>query len=284
MSDSNWGSTVLAMHMDDTTLSDLKGKVFSATGGVVRSSSGVSPFSAGYSAYFPSAGSYLNTTSSLSDFVFGTGDFTIELFVKTTASNRVLLDFYTGAQNGWQLLITSSGYLQLYVTSVIKTGSIAVNTGGWVHVAIVRASGSLTFFINGVADGSATSFSTNLSYVTSSFSIGAQVASRNAAYDFLGNICDLRITKGIARTISLPTAPFSIGPVISGIVKGVSGFPEAATVRVYRRDTGALVSQVTSDAVTGAYTAPAYDTSAHTVVRLVSTSDNAQIFDNVLPT
>ena len=58
---------------------------------------------------------------------------------------------------------------------------------------------------------------------------------------------------------------------ISGVTKDSSGNPCAAQVRVYRLDTGALVSSVVSNATTGAYSVTTADTAPHVVVRHVST-------------
>lgn len=282
--DLNWGSVSLAMHMTDAALSDLKGKTISLSGNVARSSV-TAPAFASFSAAFDGTGDYLSTTSSLSDFVFGTGDFTLELWVKTSTTGKMLLDFYASGYNGWQLLV-SGGFLQFYVTTAVKTGAVSVTTGAWVHIAVVRSSGNLMFFINGTQDGTPTAFSTNLSNKTSAFGIGAQVASRNASYDFNGYMSDVRITKGVAlytSNFTVPNAAFLGGPSISGTVRDASNAPVAATVRAYRRDTGELAAATVSDGGTGGYSLTTQDASLHTVVRLVSTADNAQIFDNVTP-
>ena len=285
--DSYWSQTVLAMHMDDTGLTDSKGKTISLVGNVARSAASYAPLTGNaYSALFDGTGDYLTTASSLSDFVFGTGDFTVEMWVKTSVDGKALADFYTNGQNGWQLLL-SGGALQFYVTSAVKTGSISVIDDVWHHLALVLSGGNLMFFIDGVQDGSPTALATNLSYQTTALSIGAQVASRNSAYDFNGYIDEVRITKAARYTANFtrPSVPFvTSGPTISGTVKDSSGNPTASIVRVYRRDTGALVTEVTSDGTTGAYSAAAFDGNAHYIVRLVSATENAQIFDNVTPT
>lgn len=67
-----------------------------------------------------------------------------------------------------------------------------------------------------------------------------------------GYIDELRITKGVARYtsgFSAPTAAFPDGMgQVSGNVKDSAGANAVRTVRAYRRDTGALVGNTTSDA------------------------------------
>lgn len=162
----------------------------------------------GSSLAFDGSGDYLSFPAH-DDFQFGTGDFTIEFWIKTTATNSpVLVDYYTAAKPGWQLSLNGTGKLLWYTTTTVKTGSVSVNTGSWVFVSVVRSSGNLQFYINGTADGSAVAHSTNLSYATSVLGVGAQVSTRDASVDLNGYIDDLRITKGVARANAVPTEAF----------------------------------------------------------------------------
>lgn len=149
------------------------------------------------------------------DFVFGTGDFTVELWVNTTATTeKVLVDQYNGTSTDtWQFSM-KNGVLHWYSRGAYAlTGSIPVNTGAWHHVAATRSAGTLRLFVNGMLDGTValgTNYTTKLV-----LGIGAQVASRNNYYDFPGNIDDLRITKGVCRytaNFTPPTAPFQDMP------------------------------------------------------------------------
>ena len=110
--------------------------------------------------------------------------------------------------NSWQLGV-KSGRLAWYSGGYVLAGATAVNDGAWHHVAAARSAGTLRFFVDGVLDGSAAlgrNFNTNLV-----LGIGAQVGSRNSAYDFPGYIDELRITKGVGRytaNFAPPTGPF----------------------------------------------------------------------------
>lgn len=85
-----------------------------------------------------------------------------------------------------------------------STGTVPLNT--WTHVAIVKSGSTVTFYINGVASGSGTNSAiawasgASGEYLYVGYSAG--VVSRY----FNGQIADLRITNGIARTITVPTA------------------------------------------------------------------------------
>jgi hypothetical protein len=81
-------------------------------------------------------------------------------------------------------------------------GSIDIST--WYYVALVRNGSTFTPYINSVA-GTATTNAAALFASTSPITIGA---SGIATTFFNGYIQDFRITRGIARTITTPTASF----------------------------------------------------------------------------
>jgi hypothetical protein len=165
------------------------------------------------------AGSYLALTGS-PEFVFRTGDFTVEFFLRTTDSNFTAIDFYKDGSSGWQVFVNSAGRVVWYVSVGTKTSTAIVNDGVWHHVAVVRRSGQLYFFIDGVMDGGAAALSTDLNNQTGYLGIGAQVSSRNATYDLAGNIEEVRITKGKARyttSFTPPAAPFPVSNVLGTV-------------------------------------------------------------------
>lgn len=140
-------------------------------------------------------GDYLSAPADL-DFVFGTDDFTVELWINTvtTAESALIDQFINGTS--WQFAV-KGGKLSWYTAAYVLTGAVSVNTGTWHHVAAARSAGILRFFVDGVFDG-ATPLSAN--YTTKMvLGIGAQVAMRNATHDFAGFMEDVRITKGVAR-------------------------------------------------------------------------------------
>ena len=137
---------------------------------------------------------------------FGSGNFTVEmwLYVSSSGSNQCVIDFRNaGDTNGIFLRSTSSTNFEIRIgNSSIHT--FTATAGQFNHIAIVRSSGTIKSFVNGVETGS-TSNSTNLT------SQGPLCINRfyDLAAGIVGYIDDLRITKGYARYTSNFTAPTS---------------------------------------------------------------------------
>lgn len=155
----------------------------------------------GTSLYLDGANDTLSTPSH-ADFNFGTGDFTIELWVYGTRTNqphgfpRILANGAYLASGAWNLvLISSSGALwfDTYNGSVANGSAIGtLPENVWSHIAVTRQSGTLRTFLNGTLVTTKTdNQSLSGAYVTN---IGSDTISF-----FKGYIDDLRITKGVAR-------------------------------------------------------------------------------------
>ena len=160
------------------------------------------------STYFDGTGDTLYIPSPTTGFSFGTGEFTIEMWVyKPSALNTVLLDARSSATaNPWVFVIDASNFPYFY-DGTSYTSSVAVTLNSWNHVAVVRTSGVLKIFVNGV-QGYSASYGTNLDR-TAGLVIGDTV---HAAGPLLGYISDLRIVKGTAvytTAFTPPTAPLT---------------------------------------------------------------------------
>ena len=274
-----WNSVVLAMHMNDTLLTDGKGKTVALNGAVARSSS-QSKFGV-YSAYFDGNSSYLSVPYS-SDFDFGAGDLTIEMWLYRTGTNANGSRFWNCGGDYYhqvELGIDASGNLVSYGStngvdwsawSAPNIGAIPANT--WTHVAVVLNGGTVTAYI----DGSGTVLTSSLGNTVlvngaggaSQRTIGGQ-SGINRGY--VGYIDDLRITKGVARYTSNFTPPGEAFPdagyEVSGSVQDLSSSPLQRVVRAYRRDNGAFLGETSSSPTTGAYTIPvAYDSEINVVL------------------
>lgn len=144
-------------------------------------------------------GDYLTITGT-SGLLLGSGNFTIDFGVKTSAaSTKCLLDFWDGTSSGWQLLMNSSGQLVFGNPGSVLTSNSSINDGSRHHVQISRYSNTLYMHIDGARQTNTATVSTNFSTISPLLSIGAQVTSRNAAWDFPGKMDFLRITVGVAR-------------------------------------------------------------------------------------
>lgn len=291
--DPYWNSVVLAMHMDDTGLTDLKGHAITLNGNAVRSATNGRANFGGYSAYFDGTGDYLRVTVA-ADLALGTGAFTIEGFVYPTADGTgYLLSIGDGmGTNSFSAMFRSTSQGNVlrffdYAAATGYAGSVAVTLNAWHHIAFCRSGTTLYGFLDGVKcleqAGVSTNFN-NTAYAAVGGSTGSSVSATSAAY-----IDDLRLTKGVARytadftapTVAFPNTP----PQLSGTVSDASNTLVARTVRAYRRSDGMLTGSATSSAGDGSFSVNAYDASAHYVICLDNGTpdENALIFDNITP-
>jgi hypothetical protein len=206
-SDPNFANVSVLLHMNgsdaSTTFTDSSSNAITVTGyGNAQLSTAQSKFGTA-SAYFDGTGDYLLTASSLAPLQMGTGDFTVEAFIRPTssvASYRTLIGLTTTDNETLYIL---SGQLRWYISGT-AAGTIAVDT--WYHVAASREGTSLRVFI----DGTLVDTSTNSVDITAGrLSVGATGALTGEF--FQGWIDELRITKGVARytaNFTAPTAPF----------------------------------------------------------------------------
>lgn len=163
------------------------------------------------SIYLDGNGDYLTVPAS-SDFAFGTGDFTIEMWLylpsSLTISERIICtrSTKTGANGTWALNIDIN--LKLSFSEVIvgepqiATSNNAVALNSYNFICVSRLNGVLTIGVNGVVKASG-SFPNNLNNSSYPLYIGVSPneSEINAYYE------DLRITRR-ARGIAVPTQPF----------------------------------------------------------------------------
>lgn len=212
--DPYWNSVVLAMHMDDAGLTDLKGHAVTLAGNTARSST-QSKFG-GYSAYFDGAGDFLYPVNSGPDFAFGTGDFTVEMWVylPSLGVNRSLYDGRPTSTNGpyvWTY-VSATNTIGFLVSSVARiTGTTALAAMTWYHVALCRSGTSTKLFLNGVQEGATYSDGNNYLGAANRPFIGID-SYNSSASAMLGYIDDLRVTKGVARYTANFTPPAAAFP------------------------------------------------------------------------
>jgi hypothetical protein len=119
---------------------------------------------------------------------FGTGDFTLSLWAKTSTSN--FLTLMGSFNNGpWYLSVgdgSAPGVLQFYDGNYIKS-TITWNDGAWHLLTVKRSSGNLYLYIDGVSAASPVASSVN--YAAAATRIGAIPN----GYYFNGSIDEVRI-------------------------------------------------------------------------------------------
>ena len=282
--DANFANVSLLLHGDgangSTTIVDnsIPSKVVTAFGNA-QISTAQSKFG-GASAYFDGAGDYL-TAPTGADFAFGTGDFTVECWIRSTTVSGLQLIYDSragsiGSASGMSLAI-SSGSLRCDtdVGGVLAGGTVAANT--WHHVALTRLSGVFKLWLDGIQVSSSSAAYTLSDGVMS-------VGQYGGSSFFDGYIDDFRITKGVARyttNFTPPASAFADGAAqVSGVIRDSTGALCARTVRLVRRDTGALVGSTVSNASTGVYeiNTPTLDE----VVRIVHSNTTTPPLENDL--
>ena len=159
----------------------------------------------GSSGYYDANSSRLQVTNS-TDFDFGEGDYTIEVWVYQTDSgtrNIVSRSFTGGTGNYSGFILSTAGFLETTNQSswnINISHTLPLNT--WNHCAVVRQGNTWTYFVNGVSVGSATARG---SVPTGPGDL--YVSYRSGQNDFWGYMQDLRIYKGVAKY----TTPFTTG-------------------------------------------------------------------------
>jgi hypothetical protein len=199
------------------------------------------------------SGDYLTFPSSPA-FGLGNGNFTIELWVRPvtqgghgSGNNDCLLDFRPGGAGAYGTLYLFNNGSGLYwyanSTNLITGGPISNNV--WSYIAVVRSSGSTRLYINGVQTG--LTYVDSINYLTSPLWVGQFNDGAGSGY-FDGYIQDLRITRGIARTVTaLPATPF----FDYGGASVVYSVPESPIV--------GMVTQLSSTSVSVPFTAPLFN-------------------------
>jgi hypothetical protein len=209
--DPYWANVVSLLHFD-TGVTDSAGKVW-ATGSAAVSAT-----------QYKFGGGSLRTTNTLyrsssssSDWAFGSGDFTVEMFIR--------IDSLPGASQFaspwgnltatvgccfWVRPSTEPGALTWRARDGSSVSATSANgtiiAGQWHHIAYSRSGTTGRLFVDGALVATTTDTSTYTT--TTSPAIGRNQLS--ADY-FAGYVDEVRVTKGVARytsTFTPPSAPF----------------------------------------------------------------------------
>jgi hypothetical protein len=148
-----------------------------------------------YSNYFDGTGDSLVTPNN-SAFAFGTGDFTIEMWVYIPTNTGTYQLFYNSRNNGTGFAFgLDNGGLKLiyYRGGTLISDPTNFTLNQWTHVALVRNTGTTRIYRNGVVVG--TPYADSINYTSAVTEIGRDVG---FSYDTLGFISNVRIVKGTA--------------------------------------------------------------------------------------
>lgn len=182
------------------------------TGGPIQGS--FSPFNqTGWSLYCTGSGAQFSTTNNVT--VFGTGDFTIEMWINlpSPSTRQCLITNRTGTSTTDFLLeVSAVGGSKLYWHNSSGSpsdvqGTITITANVWHHIAVVRISGTLTIYVDGVVDIS-TAWAGNMSDVSP-----IQIGSYTTSYVCTGYISNLRMVNGVGvytGAFTPPTSPLTV--------------------------------------------------------------------------
>jgi len=209
--DADFASVSLLLHGDgNLTDSSSLARTVTAVGTVT--SNGAAKFGTNSLAFVGSGKLTIPTDASLTF----AGDFTVEFWCKFSALSYTYGAFFAGDSGATQMFLTTKSDGQgirwgLSATAEYANGNCTWAIGQWYHVAVKRASGAVTFWVDGinVTNGSpsnATTYSGGLALMGGIASV----------QDFNGLVDDFRVTKGVARAITVPTAAYpNAGPAVT---------------------------------------------------------------------
>lgn len=167
------------------------------------------------SLFFDGDGDYLSIPAT-SDFYLSNNDFTIETWINLKGDSTLAPDNTrhaaivsqgNGTNLNWTFGVGGSsngtGTSLVLASSSVNNGiawqaDVTILKNTWYHVALVRASGVTTAYLNGEKVGATNLFSLPLGSDSLNLLVGRQNIN-SYPRDFNGYIDDLRITKGVAR-------------------------------------------------------------------------------------
>jgi len=155
-------------------------------------------------------------TSDLTDFSFGSADFTVEGWffnAGTSGSDQTMWSTlaFTPSLNGFNIRTNGAGTAVLFEAYYLNGGvggltSNPITPGIWHHVAVVRISGSVSFYVDGLMVGGLTMPTMNSLYGTA---MGLRFVDSPSNY-FNGYLDEWRVSKSAIYTAPFtPTGPFA---------------------------------------------------------------------------
>jgi len=151
-------------------------------------------------------------------FAPGTGDFTVEFwFNPNSATDTQMLYTQSGSGDNYFGIVYDGGvsnrkivFFGPHPSSQSSATGVIATLNDWYHVAVVRISGTITIYINGVVSGTPTVNTTNWTNVSYLPTIGGY--SHTGSYNYSGAISNFRYVKGVGvytGTFTPPTSPLA---------------------------------------------------------------------------
>jgi hypothetical protein len=167
----------------------------------------------GASGLFDGGSDYLDGGTNVVDFEFGSGDFTVDFWLKTSAGGgqwaNPAISYGTGLGSGSSWKVMCGGYIYAYLWTVGggnpgTQSTTATSDNNWHHVAFIREGNNIKLYIDGTLE--ATTDVTGLTCNDANDAI-LIVAADSAGSYFTGWLDEIRVSKGIARWTSNFTPP-----------------------------------------------------------------------------
>jgi len=167
----------------------------------------------GGSGYFDGSGDSLSLPNNVA-LDFGTGDFTIEVWIyPTSLPTSYQCVFITcdniGSAGGIGLFTQSTGEIEVFEfvgnSAIFSTSGFNLKTNQWTNIAITRSGSTNTLYKNGVSFATATN---SANYNSSTNTVIGN--STTASQTFYGYISALRVLKGTAQAPTITTPPTNI--------------------------------------------------------------------------
>ena len=176
----------------------------------------------GSSGLFDGSGDYL-TAPSISAYNFGSGDFTIDCWIRHGSSS---IDYgilnkgdYDSSTRAFDLFVYGqSGSRRPYfvyssdgsTTTTVQGSGIDLLADTWYHIAVVRYGTSIKIYVDGTSVANSTIGTASIYSNSNTLYIGAIYNSALGTFSYFnGYVDELRISKGIARWTSNFTPPTS---------------------------------------------------------------------------
>ena len=168
----------------------------------------------GASMFFDGVGDYIQSPVN-SAFAYGTGDFTVEMWLYPVSGMSGLRTFYNnllsgGGDTGFYLWMHAAGagfysidLLPSSAAYIVNSSANDIQAGQWSHFALTRSGTTIRGFVNGAQIWTATY---TLNVTVNQMRLASPLGNGSGS-DWNGYIDDLRITKGVARYTANFTPP-----------------------------------------------------------------------------
>ena len=143
------------------------------------------------------------------DFAFGTGDFSVELWMRPQRTDGWILGC---AENntftGWWMYYdaTTLNFRAIHPAGTLVSKTWSPSNGTWYFLQAIRTSGTFELAVDGVSLGTGAMADDIPCGQSNGLALGS--AGDYFGGNLIASLDELRITKGVARAIALPTAAF----------------------------------------------------------------------------